>query len=217
MRRRSLAVRVVAAAIIVAVCAPATATARTADPQPPSWPVGTTNLGDITGVVTRKFRDEALDSVNNPSDYFRFELTARRAVRLVARKLTLEADLFVEDSDHVVVASSENPGTAKELLELTLDPGVYFMRVQVSGTGAGTYRLRYQTSDPPEDATAITVKPDGGTSGQVAYKLTDPPQQPAENSDTAEADAVSEVWSATLTVGVDGGSQPSGSGYSRWA
>ena len=100
-RRRPLAVRIVAAGIIVAVSAPATATARTADSQPPSWPEGTTDLGDITGVVSRKFRDEALDSVNNPSDYFRFELTARRAVRLVARKLTLEADLFVEDPQRV--------------------------------------------------------------------------------------------------------------------
>jgi len=36
------------------------------------------------------------------------------------------------------------------------------------------------------------------------------------NSDPADADAATVVWSATLTVGVDG-SSPSGSGYSRWA
>ena len=123
IRRRSFAVGVVAAAIVVTVLAPATATARPWDSLPEYLPEGVTDLGDITGVVTRIFRDEALDSVNNPSDYFRFELTARRAVRLVVRKLTLEADLFVEDSDHVVVASSENPGTAKDVAGADPGPG----------------------------------------------------------------------------------------------
>ncbi len=47
-------------------------------------------------------------------------------------------------------------------------------------------------------------------------KLTDLSGQPAENSGPAYADADSVVWSAMLTVGTDG-SQPPGSGYSRWA
>ena len=51
---------------------------------------------------------------------------------------------------------------------------------------------------------------------ETAPKSTDPPGQPAQESDTAEADAASVVWEATLTVGADD-SQPSGSGYSRWA
>ena len=63
-----------------------------------------------------------------------------------------------------------------------------------------------------------------GTAAEVApepikvtdLKLTDLSDQPAENSGPAYADAASVVWSATLTVGVDG-SQPPGSGYSRWA
>ena len=50
----------------------------------------------------------------------------------------------------------------------------------------------------------------------TGVKLTDVSGQPAENSGPAYADAASVVWSATLTVGVDG-SQPPGSGYSRWA
>ena len=52
---------------------------------------------------------------------------------------------------------------------------------------------------------------------EIAPKLTDLPGQPAENGDADEADEASVVWSATLTVGVDDSSQPSGSGYSRWA
>ena len=51
---------------------------------------------------------------------------------------------------------------------------------------------------------------------ETTQKLTDLPGQPAENGD-AEAEEASAVWSATLTVGVDDSSQPSGSGYSRWA
>ena len=52
---------------------------------------------------------------------------------------------------------------------------------------------------------------------EAAPKSTDPPGQPADSGDADGADAASVVWSATLTVGVSDSSQPSGSGYSRWA
>ena len=97
-----------------------------------------------------------------------------------------------------------------ELTISGLQPGESY-KVQVRARFSGP---NSQWSDVVTGTAAAAVTPD--LSKVTAVKLTDLSGEPAEDSGPVYADAASVVWSATLTVGVDG-SSPSGSGYSRWA
>ena len=92
------------------------------------------DLGDITGIERSRVND-SLDSVGDPSDAYRFELSAQMQVGLGLRRMTLGADMTVEDANGTVLAAAHKAGTAKEWLSLRLAPGVYFVRVTAAQTG----------------------------------------------------------------------------------
>ena len=113
------------------------------------------SLGDITNAAVDN-RDETVDT-DDPVDYFHFSLTHRRTVGLRVRRLDYNADLYVEDNDGAVIASSENGGDQKEVLNLTLAATganeYYYVRVEAKEDGRNDYQLRYFTDAPP-NATA---------------------------------------------------------------
>ena len=149
------------------------------------------DLGDITGIERSRVND-SLDSVGDPSDAYRFELSAQMQVGLGLRRMTLGADMTVEDANGTVLAAAHKAGTAKEWLSLRLAPGVYFVRVTAAQTGSGTYRLRYGATEPPEP-------------------------EPETRSEPEPALQATPVWSAEMTVGTYDRYSPPGLGYSTWS
>ena len=107
------------------------------------------SLGDITNAAVDN-RDETVDT-DDPVDYFHFSLTHQRTVGLRIRRLDYNADLYVEDNDGAVIASSENGGNQKEVLNLTLAATganeYYYVRVEAKEDGRNDYQLRYFTDD----------------------------------------------------------------------
>ena len=116
------------------------------------------SLGDITNAAVDN-RDETVDT-DDPVDYFHFSLTHRRTVGLRVRRLDYNADLYVEDNDGAVIASSENGGNQKEVLNLTLAATganeYYYVRVEAKEDGRNDYQLRYFTDAPPNAAATGT-------------------------------------------------------------
>ena len=112
------------------------------------------SLGDITNAAVDN-RDETVDT-DDPVDYFHFSLTHQRTVGLRIRRLDYNADLYVEDNDGTVIASSENGGDQKEVLNLTLAATganeYYYVRVEAKEDGRNDYQLRYFTDAPPNAA-----------------------------------------------------------------
>ncbi len=86
-------------------------------------------------------------------DYFHFSLTAKRDVGVRIRRLDYNADLYIEDNDGTVIASSENTGDSKEVVNVTLaanDAGEhYYVRVEGKEDGTNDYQFRYFAEAPP--------------------------------------------------------------------
>ena len=130
------------------------------------------SLGDITNAAAEN-RDETVDT-DDPVDYFHFSLTHQRTVELRIRRLDYNADLYVEDNDGAVIASSENGGNRKEVLNLTLAATganeYYYVRVEAKEDGRNDYQLRYFTDAPPN--AAATGAPALSGAAQVRETLT---------------------------------------------
>ena len=111
---------------------------------------------------------------DDPVDYFHFSLTHQRTVGLRIRRLDYNADLYVEDNDGAVIASSENGGDQKEVLNLTLAATganeYYYVRAEAKEDGRNDYQLRYFTETPPN--AAATGAPTISGAAQVRETLT---------------------------------------------
>ena len=201
--------RAVAAIVLVAALlasAPAVGTAETVDPG--GLREGATDLGDITE-VERSFLTTTRGGAQQLADYFRFELTSTRTVGLGLRKLQQDLDLFLEDADTTVLASSESEGTTKEWLEVTLAAGVYHLRVEGSEAGSSSYVLRYGAIEPDVDSEQRADDP-GESTGTEAT-------QPTEDPGATTTTGAREVTGApVLTVGIYD-TAPAGAGFSTWA
>ena len=97
-------------------------------------------------------RDGTVDTADTV-DYFHFSLTAKRDVGVRIRRLDLNADLYIEDNDGTVIASSEETGDSKEVVNVTLaanDAGEhYYVRVEGKEDGTNDYQFRYFAEAPP--------------------------------------------------------------------
>ena len=130
------------------------------------------SLGDITDdpAVNRDGTVDTADTV----DYFHFSLTAKRDVGVRIRRLDYNADLYIEDNDGTAIASSENTGDSKEVLNVTLsanDAGEhYYVRIEGKEDGTNDYQFRYFAEAPP-NVTATGQSTISGTA-QVQETLT---------------------------------------------
>ena len=115
---------------------------------------------------------------NDPVHYFRFTLSERREVGLRARSLEKNANLYLEKGDGTVIASSENTGAHKEVLNITLEPTTegehYFVRVEAKESGQNEYTFRYLTKEPAdtEDSEEPVIPPP-----QIVQPTPEPPLQ----------------------------------------
>ena len=109
------------------------------------------SLGNIADTNPTN-RREMVDA-NDQVDYFHFWLSHQRKVGLRIRRLDYNADLYVEDHQGTVIASSEKIGDRREVLNITLAPTdasePYYVRVEARENGRNDYEFRYLTSTPP--------------------------------------------------------------------
>ena len=102
-------------------------------------------LGDLTeqALGGAKFPRGTLDGVADRVDYYRFELTEARDIEFGLRRQETNADLYLEDAEGRVLASSAVSGTTNESLVARLGAGTYYVRVEAREVGASEYVLRY--------------------------------------------------------------------------
>ena len=130
------------------------------------------SLGDITDdpAVNRDGTVDTADTV----DYFHFSLTAKRDVGVRIRRLDYNADLYIEDNDGTVIASSEETGDSKEVVNVTLAANDadehYYVRVEGKEDGTNDYQFRYFAEAPPN--VAATGAPTITGTAQVQETLT---------------------------------------------
>ena len=127
---------------------PATADANS---DPDSTRAGAVALGDITGQDQAKGGNRSIDGVNDVVDYYSFSLTATREVMVRLTEMERNADLFLEDQDGNVLASSVESGTADEAIFHDLGAGTYYIRVKAMQRGSNIYRLQYKATEPVQE------------------------------------------------------------------
>ncbi len=125
-------------------------------PQPPADPdataAGAAGLGNLAGGRLVR-RDGTVDGGDDVTDYYSFTLGERQTVTLSLRRQDANADLYLEDGDGTVLASSTAGGNRNEGIERTLDAGTYYVRVAAQEAGDNDYTLRAKASDPAPDPT----------------------------------------------------------------
>ena len=86
----------------------------------------------------------------NPTDYHRLSFTGRYAytLSLTLTNLTGNVDLFLEDANGRLLASSRNAGATGESISRELRPNTtYYIRAQVQQSGLVGYRLNWRYTD----------------------------------------------------------------------
>ena len=111
-------------------------------------------MGDITDeakTVVNSTIDDAVGAVER----YRFELTSPKSVEVVLRRLTANADVYLEDLGGEVLGSGVELGKSDERFSLTLAAGTYLVRVE--SESPVRYRLKLKLSEP-------VAEPVGGAS-----------------------------------------------------
>ena len=154
-----------AALVLLLLTMPGNPATADVNNDPDSTRAGAVALGDITGQHRAKGGNHSIDGVGDVVDYFSFSLTAAREVMVRLREMERNADLFLEDQDGNVLASSTKSGTADEAIFHELDPGTYYIRVKAMQIGSNIYKLRYrarevvQEQEPTPENEAATGAP----------------------------------------------------------
>ncbi len=143
-------------------------------PQPPADPdataAGAADLGDLAA-LGRAVRKDSVDGGYDVTDYYSFSLGERQAVTLSLRGQDADADLYLEDGDGTVLASSRMVGTRNESIERTLEAGTYYVRVAADEAGRNDYTLRAKAADPAVvkgSGSQPQLRPEPGRSEQNA-------------------------------------------------
>ncbi len=98
------------------------------------------NVGDMNG---RYFAFSDSVSGTDTFDFYRFRMESLGTIEVTLKGLSADADLFILNSQGVVVSSSVNLGTRDEFLgNGVLDTGTYYIRVQSFLSASTNYDLR---------------------------------------------------------------------------
>ena len=138
-----------------------TYTVRVRERDPDAVAAGAADLGELAG--KRLSREDSVDGGDDATDYWRFTLSERQAVKVGLRRQDANADLYLEDADGNVLHASTRGGTRREEIAATLEAGSYYVRVAARTAGDNDYLLRARAEDPalpdPGAQTPRTVPP----------------------------------------------------------
>ena len=120
------------------------------------------DFGDIAGLDAVEFPSFELGGSVDDVDRFGFSLSEPKRVGIGLRQLTVNADLFLDDSGGTVLGQSEKSGDSREWVALDLGVGDYVIRVVAVQGGGTNYVLRYGVSDPSGPNLVSGLKQDFG-------------------------------------------------------
>ena len=135
--------------------------------------LGRWDLGDVTnrGMSEPMDGDGMVDGVDDVVDYFGFSITETRRVGVRLSNSRRNADVFVEDSSGNVLSASRELGKQRELLNVVLSAGDYFVRVEAQRRGANSYGLRLGAAQPDAATagsdTSVSVPVGGQIEGEI--------------------------------------------------
>ncbi len=117
---------------------------------------GAVSLGDQSpGEGRQFFYDKSLDRANGDGvDYYTFTTDGRYTLGLGARDQTIELKVTLEDDDGNVVGTAGPPKDPNkdqvyiEWLEVTIDAGAYYIRVEALADGQTDYYIRFKLQTP---------------------------------------------------------------------
>ena len=117
-----------------------------------AWRQHATDLGDLAALEGRQAHRDSVDGRNDATDYFRFTLTEAKKVKFKIWRQDADADLYLEDENGRVLASSTLRSAQKDVTVESLQPGTYFVRVAAREDGENSYRLVYRVGEPDPGA-----------------------------------------------------------------
>ena len=137
-------------------------------------------------------------------DVFRFEITANSTVSLEIGRLWGNADLILANADGSGIATSRNAGTASELIETKLGPGVYYVAAQARSFWGTNYQLQVSANaiSPPADTETDNQESGEGEVGPVGgsvQALPDVPYFGTQRDWNLNSVNAPEAWAAGYT------------------
>ena len=113
------------------------------------------DLGDITTIDDLRLATASIGDYVDEVDYYRFTLSAPKAVTLELLEQDADANLILEDEDGNILHSSHGAGRADETISATLLAGTYFVRINAQQSrNANDYVFRYGVSVADADEVA---------------------------------------------------------------
>jgi hypothetical protein len=115
----------------------------------------TLDLGTLQGSGSRK------NSVgqNNKSDLFQFSLANRSSFSASLTNLKANADLKLLNGSRAEIATSAKRGKQAEQIALTLEPGTYYIKINVVKKGATPFELSYSATPVSSSPAPVTNSP----------------------------------------------------------
>ena len=159
--------------------------------RPDGWTRETAfSLGNVSGMRTTRLRRGTVDG-SNTNDYYRFTLNDTRTMRFELRKLSANADLYLEYASGRWIWRATRSGTSVDAIVHTLTAGTYYIRVQAREYGAVTrYQLHYRVQSRPDGWTRETAFNLGNVGGVRTTRL---------RSGTVDASNAADHYRFTLT------------------
>ena len=114
-------------------------------------PENALDLKDITKNPGTLYELATLDGDEDAADYYTFSVTDIKRLNIGLWQLDTDADVSLESETGASLISSNNDGTQDEWIEIDVDPGTYFIRVDSRQTAANEYVLSVSVADSPDN------------------------------------------------------------------
>lgn len=114
-------------------------------------PENARDLRDITSNTGTLYQLATLDGVEDVTDYYSFTIEETKKLKVGLWQLEANADVTLQNETGAALQSSSNTGTNDESLEIDIEPGTYFVRVDAMQTAQNEYVLGVSVADPPNN------------------------------------------------------------------
>lgn len=114
-------------------------------------PENARDLRDITSNTGTLYQLATLDGVEDVTDYYSFTIEETKKLKVGLWQLEANADVTLQNETGASLQSSSNTGTDDESLEIDIQPGTYYVRVDAMQTAQNEYVLGVSVADPPNN------------------------------------------------------------------
>ena len=123
----------------------------------------TNDLGDSTDLNSAGSAEGTVNKADDEVDYYRFTLRNTKKVTVGLDDLDVDVSLYLEDSRGRKLKIRDSSWTSARWLEISVERGIYFIRINAAEDGDNFYTLRYRMETQRDDYARGTK-----TTGSVA-------------------------------------------------